>query len=159
MRKVIFHDCRGRMTSIDDNSVQCQFLLQPTEDQIHQIVDLYREQGWWLACDEGRDKLIPLLVAGSHCFVVATICGRIVGMGRAISDRVSDAYVQDLAVRRDCRNRGIGNMILRALLTRLHDDGIAWIGLISEPGSRNLYLRAGFGEMSEAIPMLMIEAR
>ena len=48
-------------------------------------------------------------------------------------------------------------MILKTLLERLHADGIAWIGLIAEPGSKNLYLRAGFREMSEAIPMLMIE--
>ena len=50
-----------------------------------------------------------------------------------------------------------GKKILTVLLERLHDDGIAWIGLISELGSKNLYLRAGFSEMSEAIPMLMIE--
>lgn len=145
------------MTSIDDNSVRCQFLLEPSEDQIRQIVDLYRAQGWWLACDEEREKLIPRLIAGSHCFVIATGCGRIVGMGRAISDGVSDAYIQDLTVRHDYRNRGIGKMILTVLLERLHDDGIAWIGLISEPGSKNLYLQAGFSEMSEATPMLMIE--
>ena len=47
------------MTSLNDNSVQCQFLLEPTEDQIRQIVELYRAQGWWLACDEGRKELIP----------------------------------------------------------------------------------------------------
>jgi ribosomal protein S18 acetylase RimI-like enzyme len=145
------------MTSIDDNSVQYQFLLEPTEDQIRQIVDLYRAQGWWLVCDEGRERLIPHLITGSHCFVIAMGSGRIVGMGRAISDGISDAYIQDLTVRHDCRNRGIGKMILRVLLERLHADGIAWIGLISEPGSKNLYLRAGFSEMSEAIPMLMIE--
>ena len=145
------------MTSIDDNSVQCQFLLEPTEDQMGQIVELYRSQGWWMAHDEGREKMIPRLIAGSHCFVIATGGGRIVGMGRAISDGISDAYIQDLTVRQDCRNRGIGNMILKVLLERLHDDGIAWIGLIAEPGSKNLYLRAGFSEMSEAIPMLMIE--
>ena len=101
--------------------------------------------------------MIPRLIAGSHCFVIATDGERIVGMGRAISDSVSDAYIQDLTVRQDCRNRGIGNMILTVLLERLHDDGIAWIGLIAEPGSKNLYLRAGFSDMSEAIPMLMIE--
>ena len=145
------------MTSIDDNSIQCQFILEPTEDQMRQIVELYRSQGWWLACDEGKEKMIPRLIAGSHCFVIATDGERIVGMGRAISDSVSDAYIQDLTVRQDCRNRGIGNMLLTVLLERLHDDGIAWIGLIAEPGSKNLYLRAGFSEMSEAIPMLMIE--
>lgn len=145
------------MTSLNDNSMRCIFLLDPTEDQIRQIVELYRAQGWWMAYDEGRNELIPNLIAGSHCFVIATDGQNIAGMGRAISDGISDAYIQDLSVRHDCRNKGIGKMILKTLLERLHADGIAWIGLIAEPGSKNLYLRAGFREMSEAIPMLMIE--
>ena len=145
------------MTSLDDNSVQYIFLRSPTGDQILQIVQLYRAQGWWLPCDEDRKEMLPGLIAGSHCFAIATIGGSIVGMGRAISDGISDAYIQDLTVRRDCRNRGIGKNILRTLLERLRGDGITWIGLIAEPGSKNLYQRAGFHEMSEAIPMLMIE--
>jgi aralkylamine N-acetyltransferase len=145
------------MPSINDNSVRCVFLQDPTEDQIRQIVELYRAQGWWLAGDEGRKELLPNLIAGSHCFVIATEGRNVVGMGRAISDRISDAYIQDLSVRHDCRNKGIGEMILKMLLERLRADGIAWIGLIAEPGSKNLYLRAGFRGMLEAIPMLMIE--
>jgi ribosomal protein S18 acetylase RimI-like enzyme len=145
------------MTSFSDNPVQCIFLQQPTEDQIRQIVELYREQQWWMACDEGRKTLIPRLIAGSHCFVIATGEGSIVGMGRAISDGISDAYIHDLTVRSDCRNRGIGKMILKMLLERLHADGIAWIGLIAQPGSKSLYYRAGFRKMAKSIPMLMIE--
>jgi aralkylamine N-acetyltransferase len=146
------------MTSFHGNSVQCMFLLEPTADQIRQIIELYRQQGWWLECDEGRQALIPALITGSHCFLIATDGGgSIVGMGRAISDGISDAYIQDLTVRHDFRNRGIGKMILKTLLERLRVDGIAWIGLIAESGSKNLYRRAGFREMSEAIPMLMIE--
>jgi ribosomal protein S18 acetylase RimI-like enzyme len=145
------------MLLFNDNSVQCIFLLEPTEDQIRQIVELYRAQGWWLACDEDRKALIPSLIAGSHCFVIATGGGSIVGLGRAISDGISDAYIQDLTVRHDCRNKGIGKMILKTLLERLHADGITWVGLIAEPGSKNLYCRAGFREMFESIPMLMTE--
>ena len=145
------------MRSFDDNAVQCIFLQKPTDDQIRQIVKLYRAQGWWLAGDEGRKELIPRLIAGSQCFVVATDGSSILGMGRAISDGVSDAYIQDLTVRHDCRNKGIGKMILKTLLDRLHADGIVWIGLIAEPGSKNLYRRAGFREMAEATPMLMNE--
>ena len=145
------------MIYINDNSVQCQFLLDPTEDQILQIVELYRAQGWWLTSDEGRKILIPRLIKGSHCFVIATGGGSIVGMGRAISDGISDAYIQDLTVRHDCQKKGVGKMILKTLLERLHADGIAWVGLIAEPGSKDLYRQAGFREMSDAVPMLMIE--
>ena len=127
----------------------------PTKKQIREITDLYREQGWWQAGDNENPQLIPRLIAGSHCFVIALKEDDIVGMGRAISDGVSDAYIQDLTVRREYRNQGIGLRILQTLLERLRDDGLHWIGLIAEPGSFDVYRRAGFQEMSACIPMLM----
>jgi spermidine synthase len=78
-------------------------------------------------------------------------------MGRAISDGVSDAYIQDLTVLADQRNQGIGGMILRALVARLHADGLFWIGLIAEPGSASFYLREGFRERVGWVPMLLVE--
>ena len=119
-------------------------------------MELYQAQGWWQTGDDSRERLISRLIAGSHCFVIATDEKRIVGMGRAISDGISDAYIQDLTVRLDRRRQGIGKLILQTLLERLHTDGIAWIGLIAEPGSDTLYRHAGFREMPASIPMLMI---
>lgn len=129
----------------------------PTEDQANQIAALYQAQGWWQARDDDRQSLIGGIVKGSHCFVIATDGNTIVGMGRAISDGISDAYIQDLTVKKDRRSQGIGRRILLTLLERLHADGIGWIGLIAEPGSCKLYSRAGFREMEGAVPMLMTE--
>lgn len=139
-----------------NKTVNCTFIRTPTEDQLRQITALYQAEGWWSPYDEGRLNLVERLISGSHCFVVAEEAGRIVGMGRAISDGVSDAYIQDMAVIGDRRKQGIGRMILTAILGRLRADGIRWIGLISEPGSRGLYQRAGFREMTAWAPMLMI---
>jgi ribosomal protein S18 acetylase RimI-like enzyme len=145
------------MTPSDNKTVKCTPLEDPTEEQIRQIVELYRDQGWWQPGDDHSERLVSRLIAGSHCFVIATEGGNIVGMGRVISDGVSDAYIQDLTVRLDRRKRGIGKLILQTLLEQLRTDGIHWIGLIAEPGSDNLYRRAGFREMSDSIPMLMIK--
>jgi ribosomal protein S18 acetylase RimI-like enzyme len=145
------------MTACDDKSVKCITLQDPTEEQIHQIVGLYRDQGWWQPGDDHSERLVSRLIAGSHCFVIATEGERIVGMGRVISDGVSDAYIQDLTVCPDRRKQGIGQLILQTLLERLHTNGIHWIGLIAEPGSGSLYRRAGFREMVASIPMLMIK--
>jgi ribosomal protein S18 acetylase RimI-like enzyme len=130
-------------------------LQAPTISQIRQIENLYRAQNWWQAGDDESQQLVPRLIAGSHCFVAALEGEDIVGMGRAISDGVSDAYIQDLTVRSDHRNQGIGQRILQTLLERLHDDGLRWIGLIAEPGSYNLYHKAGFRQMPEGVPMLV----
>jgi len=144
------------MPSSYKSSIRCKFLQEPDEKQIRQLVELYRAQGWWQAGDDSRDQLIPRLIAGSHCFLIATDEKSIVGMGRAISDGISDAYIQDVVVRHDFRRQGIGKLLLQKLLERLHADGIAWIGLIAEPGSDTLYRHAGFSEMAGSIPMLMI---
>lgn len=147
----------GSFISRDGRAVACRPLKIPTDDQMLQIVGLYRDQGWWQPGDDHSERLISRLIAGSHCFVIATEDERIVGMGRVISDGASDAYIQDLTVRRDRRKQGIGQFILRTLLERINNDGIRWIALIAEPGSDNLYRRAGFREMAGSIPMLMIK--
>jgi aralkylamine N-acetyltransferase len=136
--------------------VNCIIIKAPTAEQSRQIAGLYRAQGWRQACDDDSPQLILRLVAGSHCFAIALEGEDIVGIGRAISDGVSDAYIQDLTVRSNRRNQGVGRRILQTLLERLHADGLRWIGLIAEPGSSNLYRHAGFREMPAAVPMLMI---
>jgi hypothetical protein len=60
----------------------CRFILTPTDDQISQIIGLYRSQGWWQPFDDFRDGLIQQLISGSHSFVVAEQGGLIIGMGR-----------------------------------------------------------------------------
>lgn len=143
------------MKTYKNDEFRCVFLREPDEQQARQIIELYRAQGWWDAGDDGREELVARLIAGSHCFVIATDGKDIIGMGRAISDGISDAYIQDLTVRLDHRKQGIGKLILHHLLERLHTDGIAWIGLIAEQGSDHFYRHAGFQEMSASTPMLM----
>lgn len=137
--------------------IKYSFVKVPTDEQITQIAAIYRTQGWWQVHDDNRDQLISRLIAGSHCVVVATDGDAIVGMGRAISDGVSDAYIHDITVCKSYRKRGIGGDIIRALLDRLRQDGISWIGLIAEPGSVDLYRQSGFREMPESVPMLITE--
>lgn len=151
------HYRREIMKASNCDTVRCIFITVPTGEQIRQIIEMYQMQGWWQSRDDGRDRLIPRLIAGSHCFVIAMDGETIAGMGRAISDGVSDAYIQDLTVRPNHRDQGIGRKILRALLQRLHADGISWIGLIAEPGSCGLYRHNGFREMPGSVPMLMSE--
>ena len=78
----------------------------------------------------------PGIIRGSLVFIVAVDrnSGKAVGMGRAISDGVSDAYIQDLVVLPDYRGRGIGKAILRKILAVCREHGIGWIALIAEGG-------------------------
>ena len=133
------------------------FATRPQDDlppgYAGQIVALYRAAGWW---DEAGDeaRLVDAIIGGSHCFLAALEDGAIVGMGRAISDGASDAYIQDVTVRPDRRGLGIGGRIVRRLVRRLSDDGIGWIGLIAENDSLEFYRQLGFSVMERSVPML-----
>lgn len=133
------------------------FTARPEDDlpagYAGQIIALYRAAGWW---NEGGDDtgLIRAIIRSSHCFLAVTEDERIVAMGRAISDGVSDAYIQDVTVRPDRRGRGIGGEIVLRLVRRLTDDGIGWIGLIAENDSLEFYRRLGFSVMPRSVPMV-----
>lgn len=119
-----------------------------------QIVALYRTGGWW---KEGYDPAgIPALVSGSFLFAIAIDpkTGMAVGMGRVISDGVSDGYIQDLVVLPDYRRCGIGKQLVMALVRGCRDRGLGWIGLVSQPGCEEFYSDLGFVRMEGFIPLL-----
>ncbi len=116
---------------------------------------LYRQAGWWRESDQTADgnAWIDALARGSFCFAGAFAAGEMIGMGRALSDGVSDAYIQDVTVLRAFRGRGIGAAIVRCLCRELRSRRIGWIGLVAEPGTQAFYRRLGFAEMAGHIPM------
>jgi ribosomal protein S18 acetylase RimI-like enzyme len=119
-----------------------------------EVVALYQAGGWWVESRENRERIAPA-IGGSFCFMVARERGgRIVGMGRAISDGASDAYIQDVVVLRQYRGCGIGRELIRRLTAHCRDCGIEWIGLIAEPGTAGFYRRLGYEVLEGYEPML-----
>ena len=117
------------------------------------VVALYRDAGWW-EDDYVAEDFIPAVVANSCCFVGAFLPdGTMVGMGRALADGISDAYIQDIAVLNDYRQQGVGSMIIRHIIACLREQDIDWIGLIGEPGTGSFYNKLGFKELKNFIPM------
>jgi ribosomal protein S18 acetylase RimI-like enzyme len=107
-------------------------------------VALYKAGGWW---EEGLSnrKLIPKVVRHSFAFAIAkNTRGKIVGMGRVISDGFSDAYIQDVIVLPAYRNKGVGMGIIRTLAEFCRGKKIPWVGLVAEPGTYRFYRKAGF---------------
>ncbi len=120
----------------------------------NEIVNLYRAGGWWK--EEYDPGELPRLIRGSFLFAVAVDqeTGQAVGMGRVISDGVSDGYIQDLVVLPEYRKSMIGTRIVSLLVKKCVESGISWIGLIAEPGTENFYLPFGFRPMEECIPLI-----
>ncbi len=124
------------------------------EAPLDEIVDLYRAGGWWEESPEWR-AIIPAMIKGSFCFVVAkSAAGRAIGMGRAISDGVSDAYIQDVVVLREFRNHGIGRAIVERLVRHCAEQRVGWIGLVAEPGTGDFYASLGFEPLDGYAPLL-----
>jgi ribosomal protein S18 acetylase RimI-like enzyme len=130
------------------------FITEPTPPLVEGVLELYRLQGWWGPATDHDRQLAEAIIRGSHCFVIATRQGRLVGMGRAISDRASDAYIQDLIVHPEFRGKGIGTRMVQELVGRLQNDGLGWIGLVAEAGTWDFYNRIGFADMPGSVLML-----
>jgi len=119
-----------------------------------EILQLYHAGGWWK--DEYDPATLPDLIRRSFVFAVAIdqSSGRAIGMGRVISDGISDGYIQDLVVLPEFRKKGIGKEIVAALVRACTEAGISWIGLIAEPDTEAFYSPLGFQPMKGHIPLL-----
>ena len=131
-------------------NIDIRFVSSWPEDE---IVSLYKAGGWW---KESYDKsAIKSMIGGSFAFAVAVdkLSGKAIGMGRIISDGISDAYIQDFIILPKYRRQGIGKKLLNFLLEHCMSKGILWIGLIAEPGQESFYSSMGFKPMKDHTPM------
>ena len=133
-------------------SVKYTFIKAADEKLSNDIIELYRAQGWW---DKG-DSLEKLsrIITGSAVFITAHENGILAGMARAIGDGTSDAYIQDVAVLKEKRGRGIGFELVRKTKEKLEELGYTWIGLIAQDGTFHFYEKNHFRVLQNASPMI-----
>ncbi len=117
------------------------------------LKNLYKDAGWWDPAYDLNPQFLDHIVNGSAVFVGALYKKKLIGMGRALSDLVSDAYIQDVTVLKTYRGKGIGKKIIKALIEELKKKGVDWIGLVAEPGTTAFYEELGFGELKGHIPL------
>ena len=131
---------------INYSNIEIKFVNDWNKDE---IVNLYKAGNWWK--DKYNSSSIKFLIKGSYKFavVIKKDEGRAIGMGRLISDGVSDAYIQDLVVLPKYRDQGIGKQLVEFLLQHCISKGILWIGLIAEPGQDRFYLAMNFYPMKD----------
>lgn len=122
--------------------IEYRILKEITPDEQNAMAELYREVGWIEPGDSA--EFIAAGMAKSAVAVGAYADGRIIGMGRALSDNVSDAYIQDIAVSPAFRKHGIGGEIVRTIIAELRRRGVDWIALVGEPGTERFYRELGF---------------
>lgn len=118
--------------------------------QADMLKKIYQAVQWW---DKSWDTdWLIKIVTHSTLFIVAKKNEKIIGMGRLISDSLSDGYIQDVAVLPDYQNCGIGAKIVQQLISDAQQQGIDWIGLIGSPQTEHFYEKLGFEVMQKHIP-------
>ena len=130
--------------------IDIRIITSAREDE---LTRLYKDAGWWKKeYDENPDFLKPL-VPNSACFVGAFHKNSMIGMGRALSDLSSDAYIQDVAVLKPFRGKGIGSKIIKKLVAFLKQHHVDWIGLIAKPNTSMFYMKLGFETLKDHVPL------
>ena len=110
----------------------------------HELLQLYKDAGWWEPSWDSRSDFLNYIVKDSALFVGAFYEEKLIGMGRALSDLASDAYIQDVAVLKEFQGEGIGEKIIQRLIALLKENHVDWIGLIAKPGTSSFYKKLGF---------------
>lgn len=103
--------------------------------------EIYHSVGW----KKHDEEKIKKVFQSSHAVAIAYEEDNIVGFGRALSDGVFNAAIYDVVVEEHYQNKGIGQQIIRNLLTQLKD--ISCIHLVSTAGNEEFYRKAGFRKM------------
>ena len=117
-----------------------------------EICTLYKAADWMQPTFSPEQ--IEKILKHSFCFVIAEYNGHAIGMGRVISDSVSDGYLQDIVVLPEWRSQGIGTCIVTKLIQECHKHGIRWLGIIADPGTEYFYRKFGFARANGYTPML-----
>ena len=84
----------------------------------------------------------------SHTTVFAYHDGRLIGFGRAISDGIYQGAVYDVATVPEWQGKGIGTMMLKAILERLEGCNVI---LYAAPGKEGFYRKFGFDRMKTGL--------
>lgn len=125
-----------------EDKVIVKTVTEFSDDLCHDAAILFAAAGWIDSVEEGGFlcKALP-----GSCAVAGAFCdGKLIGIARALSDGVSDAYIQDVTVSEDFRGRGIGGRLVTVLSEELSSRGIDWIGLVGVPGTEHFYSSLGF---------------
>lgn len=133
--------------------IEQDIVIKTIKSAEHQdLIRLYKDAGWWEPSFDDHPDFLNGIVKDSALFVGAFSGKKLVGMGRALSDLASDAYIQDVAVLKAFRGGGIGKKIIQTLVKQLTQKGVDWIGLVAQPGTTSFYQELGFEVMKDHVP-------
>ncbi|WP_336632572.1 MULTISPECIES: GNAT family N-acetyltransferase [unclassified Microbacterium] len=110
---------------------------------------LYEETGW------GTWTIERFAQALAGSWVVCSVrddAGRLIGIGRLISDGALHAFVTEMIVTETARGSGIGGEVLARLVEEARRRGVEDVQLFAARGRAGFYERHGFERRPESGP-------
>jgi len=116
------------------------------------ITDFLSNHSYWA---QGRsEQTIEKSIENSLCFGVFTSENKQVGFARVVTDYAVFAWLLDVFILEDFRGRGLGKMLMSAIMTREDLQGLKRWGLGTRD-AHGLYEKYGFTSLSK--PEIMME--
>ncbi|OXM66636.1 MULTISPECIES: GNAT family N-acetyltransferase [Amycolatopsis] len=115
-----------------------------------ELLALYDSVGW--SAYTRDPELLRAAIAGSSYVVTARRAGRLVGLARALSDDATICYLQDVLVHPGEHRRGIGRLLVRAVLDRYAAVRQKVLLTDDEPAQRAFYESLGYTEIRDYGP-------
>ena len=104
---------------------------------LDQIREVYQSVGW----TKHTNEIISKVFKASQVIALVYVNGRIVGIGRAMTDGVFNAAIYDVVVHRDFQGQGFAKRIMEFILNQLSD--VSCVHLISTTGNEEFYRKFG----------------
>jgi ribosomal protein S18 acetylase RimI-like enzyme len=116
---------------------------------LEQLLALYNSVNWLLYTNEvNRDKLVTA-VRNSTYVVSAWQEDQLIGLARGLSDDVSIFFLQDILIRPEYQNRGIGRTLLANCLERFKHVRAKVLMTDNEKKQLKFYKSMGFENTKE----------
>lgn len=118
----------------------------PARIDLDRTYDLVVGQGYW-AQDRSRE-VVAGTVAASWCFAVYDGSTQI-AFARAVTDRLTFAWVCDVVVDQAWRGRGVGHWLMDTMTATLADAIDGW-QLLRTRDAHQVYRDVGYADLTEA---------
>ena len=110
--------------------------------QLEQLQSLYQHERW--SANRTMVETKKLVANSSMIFGILDEQDSLVAFCRVLTDRCIFAYIYDVIVKPDCRNQGLGNMLLKAALAHPELRKLNSIELVCRKEMMEYYKKYGF---------------
>lgn len=121
---------------------------RPTGSEFTSLV----ESAGWQGIAEKGPAVLEEALSNSWYTITAVHDGRVIGMGRIISDGVLQALICDLIIVPDYQGSSVGSGILKRLLARCAERDIPLVQLFAAADKAGFYKKFGFEERPAGAP-------